>query len=178
MSPHNVVEFFKKRPVLLWIGAAILIVGAYLIGKRVQGTSTDTSQSPPIPGGTFNTYYVQATQPTTDTTAQPLPSDTTPTPLPMPIDVSTLFHPAGIVDSTSAPPSHTSSTYTIKAGDTLASIAARLGITVNQLYNANRGTLSRASKQHGGGYYDTGRATKSPPAGLKLYAGTTLSTTP
>ena len=65
-------------------------------------------------------------------------------------------------------------TYLVVQGDTLRSVAKKLGLTANQLYNDNRATISLVSSKHGGPYWDTGRATKSPPANVKLYAGTLL----
>ena len=191
------IAYFKKHKALAWIGIGVLAVGAYIIGKNtITAPATTTDTTTPASTGTFNyNYYQQPALPpaTTDTTgttatpaATPTPTDTgTPQPVFMPsqpitfpsLGGSTTNHPAGITDHFSPAP-HPASTYTIKAGDTLSTIAAKFGLNANQLYNANRGTLSQVSKQHGGYYYDTSGATKSPPSGLKLYPGTVLSTTP
>ena len=190
---EQLVEFFKKHKALAWIGIGVLAVGAYIIGKNTvpqPSTTTDTTGAQPT--GSYNYYYGTPAQPaamdTTGTTAAPAATPTTTdTGTPQPVYVqppvvfpslgnSTSGHPAGIVDAFSPAP-HPPSTYTIKAGDTLSTIAAKFGLNVNQLYNANRGTLSQVSKQHGRFYYDTGKATPAP-SGLKLYPGTVLSTTP
>ena len=195
------IEYFKKHKALAWIGIGVLAVGAYIIGKNAaaQPSTTTTDTTGTQPTGSYNYYYGTPAQPaTTDTTGTtaapaptPTPTDTTGAPAPTPTDttaqpftfplpqlpVVTNTHPAGIVDNSPSPAPHPAATYTVKAGDTLSTIAAKFGLNVNQLYNANRGTLSQVSKQHGGYYYDTGKPA-SPPSGLKLYPGTVLSTTP
>jgi hypothetical protein len=74
-----------------------------------------------------------------------------------------------------ASPTSSSKTYLVVTGDTLASVAKKLHLTPNELYNDNRAVISLVSSRHGGPYWDTGKPTKSPPAGVKLYAGTILS---
>src|SRR6266478_8041397 len=162
------IEYFKKHKALAWIGVGVLAVAAYIIGKNMAAQPSATTTTPQ-PTGTFNYNYYQqqALQPaTTGTTATPAPTptDTTATtpilqfPTPQ-FPIVTTTHPAGIVDNSPSPAPHPTSsprptTYTIKAGDTLASIAAKFGLDANQLYNKNRGLLSQVSKQHKGYYYD------------------------
>jgi len=65
--------------------------------------------------------------------------------------------------------------YTVVAGDTLRSVAKKVGVTVQTLYNDNRVTLSLDSARNGGSYWDTGQPQDNPPANVKLYPGTTLN---
>ena len=82
--------------------------------------------------------------------------------------------PAPLATPSPASPNVGPRTYLVVAGDTLKSVAKKLGLTPNQLYNDNRATISLVSSKHGGPYWDTGKATKSPPANVRLYAGTIL----
>lgn len=111
----------------------------------VVSTSTASSSAPQLVANWFS----KATVPFVSPASQPAP-----TPVP----------------TQSAP-----RTYLVVSGDTLASVAKKLGLTANQLYNDNRGVISLASSKHGGPYWDTGKATTSPPSGVKLYAGTILN---
>lgn len=175
----------------LWTHKPILIVLVLLIAVAIylwwtgggpaasggtQGTDTtpvDTGQGSGVPG---------VVTPNMTTTGQPVVQTSsidqvqpTLTPnwfsiLPVPF-----LSPTPLNTPTPASANVGPRTYTVVAGDTLRSVAKKVGKTPNQLYNDNRGTISLASSKHGGPYWDTGKATKTPPANVKLYSGTILS---
>lgn len=170
---------WRNKPILFAI-VAVLVVLIYLWWKNQQvgaNTATDTTpvdsgQGSGVPG-VVTTNPEVTTSPVMSTSTsdgtQPTPAANWFSPITVPF-VSPVSTPTPAPVPTQSAPR----TYLVVAGDTLSSVAKKLGITANQLYNDNRGTISLASSRHGGKYFDTGKATKSPPAGVKLYAGTVL----
>ena len=177
---------WRNKPIL-FAGIAVVALLVYLWWQNQQSgaqTATDGSTIPntvPVDSGqgsgvpgVVTTNPTVTTSPIVNTstpgTAQPTPAANWFSNITVPF-VSPVSTPVPAPVPTQTAPR----TYLVVAGDTLASVAKKLGITANQLYNDNRGTISLASSKHGGPYYDTGKATTSPPSGVKLYAGTVLS---
>lgn len=72
---------------------------------------------------------------------------------------------ARTASSSSTPAPSGSSTYTVKSGDTLTSIAAKLHTTVSHLYSVNRDVIEAAARAHG---------KTSSDGGHWIYPGTEL----
>lgn len=171
-----------RHKVLFFGGIAVLLVLLYLwwqnnAAPAPEGgaftTNVDTGQGSGVPG-VVTTDPQAITQPVVNTSS----SDNTQAPSPVAnwFGVGVPFvSPAPVSVPGQAAGSQGPRTYLVVAGDTLHGVARKLGLTANQLYNDNRGVISLASSKHGGSYWDTGKATKSPPAGVKLYPGTILS---
>lgn len=169
---------WRNKPILFAI-VAVLVVLVYLWWKNQQGTISAPDTTPVDTG--LGTGVPGVVTSATSTTTQPVVQGSTAgeaQPVLQPNWFSNItvpfVSPASTPSPTPVPTQIAPRTYLVVAGDTLSSVAKKLGITANQLYNDNRGTISLASSRHGGPYWDTGKATKSPPAGVKLYAGTVL----
>lgn len=170
---------WNHKPILIVL-VLVIAVAIYLwwTGGPAQTTGQDTT---PVDTGQGSGVPGVVTS-NTATTGQPVVQNTTtgeaqptltpnwysilPVPFLSPTPINTPARPSANIGPRS---------YTVVAGDTLKSVAKKVGKTSNQLYNDNRAVLSLASSKHGGPYWDTGKATTKPPSNVKLYPGTILS---
>ena len=149
--------------------------GSSTFGGTTGGADTtpvDTGQGSGVPGVVTSDQATVGTPVVQNSSTGQVQPTLTPnwfSVLPVP-----LLSPAPLNTPSRPSPNVGPRTYLVVQGDTLKSVAKKLGLTPNELYNDNRGVISQVSSKHGGPYWDTGRATKSPPANVKLYAGTLL----
>jgi LysM repeat protein len=174
VAPRQTVFSFIDQHIVSSI--VVLLIVAVIIGyilNKVRGNATNTTTAAVTPTDTgvssMNTVYVPTTDtflnysnvtgsynntdtvtnttnttnntehpvqylPTPPTIARPVP---TPKPTPKPAPKPT------------PKPVGWTKTYTIKSGDTLSAIAARLGTTWEQLYQHNENTINQISNAHG-----------------------------
>lgn len=176
-------EFLTRRlgplPVWLWFGLFVIGVVLFLKLRGKAGDAASSDVNPSIIQGAANLYpvgrgdtFVNISRPVGAGTGVPAPARTNPwrtPPQPPPnrpggVPVATGSGsipplPSGS-DSplqTSGPvPRQTSITYKVASGDTLTSIARRLGTTAGKLYAANKGTIEAIARQHGMTSSDSG----------------------
>jgi hypothetical protein len=163
---------WHNKPLLIAL-LAIIAVGIYLLYKNGMLTApqpTDTTASGDsgvatvlgLPGP------IGATGATGPTGAPGLPG-LPGTPGGFPLPPRPIFGPKPPIAK--GPPQM--KTYLVVVGDTLNGVARKMGETAKDVWNDNRATISRASAQHGGPYWDKGKS-GLPPHDVKLYAGTVL----
>src|SRR5215475_1972517 len=141
---------------LLWQNGSLFAQNAEAEPDLSAGGSLDLSQGSGIPG------VITGGTVTTDTGGISIsPSFPTNQPLPG----VNMAPPPG---TALTPPNSAPRLYTVHKGDTFGGIAHKLGVAKKHLWNDNRATLSLASAQHGGPYWDKGPGTPMP-ANIKVY---------